>query len=386
MPVADPQQSILLDVPREVDIATIERELTQLWKHASEDTTTGGTPVVRACSLNFVIVVDGSERTSGLEEIISQVTVDHPGRIMVVTADRTSIPSGIGAWVSARCSLPVPGGKQVCCEEINLSASGADVDKIPSIVNSLLVPDVPTVVLWKAALDAGSTILQMLPRVADRLLIDSSEELRPAASLVSWGPFVEEYSTLTTFGDLAWTHLTRWRSLLAQTFQPAETRQHLTGIDTLTIEYSSTKIPRHSGLSQSFLAVAWLAHALRWNPVHTLTEQKAGEYHATFALDGRAIAVRITPTTPGREHPGGIESIVLHFADGGEIAHRTAEHEGCIRRSSAFGDQNTDDAVVSLHQQSEAELVSNELEVLYHDPLYESSMSLLTRLLSGTGR
>ena len=380
--MADQQQSILLDVPKEVDIAAIERELTQLWKRASEEAVAEGSPVVRACSLNFVIVADGSERTPGLEEIISQVTVDHPGRIMVVSIDRRSGTPGINAWVSARCSLPVPGGKQVCCEQINLTASGTDSNRVPSIVTSLLVPDIPTIVLWKAPLDAHDVILQRLSRVADRVLIDSSEELHPATSLASWGTFVEEEGSLTAFGDLAWTHLTQWRSVLAQAFQPEEVRQHFSSIESVTIEYSSTSSPMHSGLSQSFLAVAWLAQALQWVTVHSLKEKRDGEHYAMFRLGEQAIAVRIIPATPGGERPGGIESMILHFADGGEISHRTGKQEGCIRRKSSFAASGTDDSVVSLHQKTEEELVSNELEVLYHDSGYEASMSLLTRLLS----
>lgn len=384
--VADPQQSILLDTPREVDIAGIERELIQLWKHASGEAAAEGSPVVRACSLNFVVVAGGSERTSGLEEIISQVTVDHPSRIMTVSVDWKSGTPGIDAWVSARCSLPVPGGKQVCCEEINLSAKGTDANKVPSIVTSLLVPDIPTIVLWKARLDANDKILQMLTHVADRVLIDSSEELHPAASLASWGAFMDEHRSLTAFGDLAWTHLTQWRNLVAQTFQPAEVRQRIAGIDTVTIEYSSTNTPRHSGLSQSFLTAAWLAHALRWVLVHPLKEQKDGDYRAMFRLDEQAITVHMAPAAPGRERPGGIESIVLHFARGGEIGHYMTEQEGCIRRKSSLAGLVTDDSVVSLHQKTEAGLVSDELEVLYHDPLYESSMLFLTRLLASGGR
>ncbi len=385
--VADPHQSILLDTPREVDIAGIERELTHLWKHASGEAAAEGSPVVRACSLNFVIVADGSEeRTSGLEEIISQVTVDHPSRIMTVSADWKSGTPRIDAWVSARCSLPGPGGKQVCCEEINLSAKGTDANKVPSIITSLLVPDIPTIVLWKANLDASNSILQMLIHVADRVLIDSSEELHPAASLASWGAFMDEHRSLTALGDLAWTHLAQWRNLLAQAFQPLEMRQCIAGIDTVTIKYSSTETPRHSGLSQSFLTAAWFAHALHWVLVHPLKEQKDGEYRAMFRLDEQAISVHIVPGAPGRERPGGIESIVLHFVRGGEVGHFVTDHEGCIRRKSSLAGSVADDSVVSLQQKTEAELVSDELEVLYHDPLYESSMLFLTKLLASGGR
>lgn len=376
------QQSILLDPPREVDVTAIERELTQLWKNATEDPTSGDAPVVRACSLNLIIFTEGTERASGLEEIVSRITVDHPGRIFLISADRHAATPGVEAWVSARCSLPLPGGKQVCCEEINLSVNGTDANRIPSIVTSLLVPDIPTVLIWKAGFDAKDNVLHMLTRLADRVLIDSSEELHPEASLAGWSGFIDEHTGQTAFGDLAWTHLTQWRTLLARAFQPAEVRAHLASLDVVTIEYSATRVPLHSGLSQSLLAGAWLAHALRWVLVHPFNEEGNGGFVATFSRDERAIAVRLKPAPPHDGYPGGIESITLHTPRGGEISYRSMEREDCVLQQSSLSGGSTGETVLSIHYQTEAELVSRELEVLYNDPVFESSMAMLAAVLA----
>ncbi len=379
--MADLQQSILLDRPKEVDVPAIERELTQLWKHAGEETS-GGTPVVRACSLNLIIFTEGNERADGLEEIVSQVTVDHPGRIFLVSADRRKATTGVEAWVSARCSLPVPGGKQVCCEEINLACKGTDSNKIPSIVTSLLVPDIPSILIWKAKLDARDNVLQLLSQIVDRVLIDSSEEVHPSDSLTSWGTFIEMNRDRTAFGDLAWTHLIQWRKLLAQAFQPVEARGHLQTIDTVTIEYWSTSKPRHSGLSQSFLATAWLAHALRWVLVHPFKEQGEGEFVAKFRLNEQAVNVRLGQVSPKLNSPGGIASIALRSAQGGEIEYRLMEIGGCIQQRSSLSGMPAVETALSVHHQTEAELVSSELELLHRDALYESSIVLLKNLLT----
>jgi glucose-6-phosphate dehydrogenase assembly protein OpcA len=378
--VADLQQSILLDAPKEVDITAIERELTQLWKQAAEDSSEGA-PVVRACSLNLIIFSEGTDRALGLEEIVSQVTVDHPSRIFMVSADRRAGTPAIEAWVSARCSLPVPGGKQVCCEEINLGAKGTDTDKVPSMVTSLLVPDIPAILIWRAGLDSRDNILHMLTQIVDKVLIDSSEELHPIGSLVAWGGFIEERRARAAFGDLAWTHLAQWRTLLAQAFQPANMRAHLTNLNSVTIEYSSTNTPVHSGLSQALLATAWLAHALRWLLVHPIREIEDGAYQAKFRLDEQAITVRLVHVTPKSGRPGGIESIVCRSSLGGEVLNRWAEPDDCILQRVSLPDMVPGDTVHPVHHQTEAELVSRELEVLYHDSLYEASMSMLAAML-----
>ncbi|MEK9138983.1 MAG: glucose-6-phosphate dehydrogenase assembly protein OpcA [Bacteroidota bacterium] len=378
LPVADIQQSILLDAPKEVDVPAIERELTQLWKKASDDSDGSSSPVVRACSLNFIVFSEGVDTASGLEEIVSQVTVDHPSRIFLVSADRGASRAAMDAWVSARCSLPVPGGKQVCCEEINLVARGTDARKIPSVITSLLVPDVPTILLWKASVHPRDSVLLSVTQIADRVLSDSSEDVHPLESLVAWGGFVDEHRDRTAFGDMAWTHLDQWRTLLAQVFQPVELRSHLTALDAVTIEYSSTESPGHSGLSQALLCAGWLANSLHWVLVHPIRGKTDGAYAATFRVDEKAISLKIVETTPQGKRPGGIESITLRSTNGGEFSLRTSARGDCVLLAKTVGEV-PQSSVESVHLQTEAELVSREMEVLHHDSSYESSLTAVVQ-------
>ena len=381
-PVSDPRQSVLLDAPKEIEVGSIEQELVQLWKQTGEGSSPTTAPVIRACSLNLVIFTEGADRSSGLEELVSQITVDHPSRIFLISADRRSAKSSIAAWVSARCSLPVPGGRQVCCEEINLSVSGTDANKVPSIVTSLLVPDIPTILLWRSKLDARDDVLKLLTQVAERVLIDSSEELNPLESLVAWSSVIDQGRDRTAYGDFSWTHLTHWRGLLAQAFQPAPLREHLMSVDRVAVEYSSTRVPMHSGLSQSFLAAAWLAHVLGWVLVRPFNEETDRVFAAKFRQGERAITLLVKEMPLRDTRPGGIESIALHSALGGEIVLQSVVgREDCmLLRSSLSGSAPTED-VLMVHHQTEAELVSRELEILYNDPLFESAMAVLARVL-----
>ncbi len=381
-PVSDTGKTVLLDVPKEVDIESIEQELVQLWKGAGE----GSSSVVRACSLNLVIFTEGEGRTSGLEEMVGQITLDHPGRIFLIVADRRSAHPGMDVWVSARCSLPVSGEKQVCCEEINVTVSGTETRKVPSIVTSLLVPDVPTILLWRAMLNTRDTLLELLSQISERVLIDSSEELNPLESLVMWSTFMRERKCRAACGDLAWTHLTRWRGLLAQAFQPSETRAHLATLDHITVEYTSTRTPMHSGLSQSFLVSAWLSHVLRWVPVRPFREEDVGVFTAKLRHGEQAVTIHLSDTPLREARPGGIESISLHSTTGGELVLRSVGgREDCILLRSSLPGSPAREDILMVHPQTEPELVSKELEVLYNDPMFESAMSILAKMLSGEG-
>ncbi|HET6271984.1 MAG TPA: glucose-6-phosphate dehydrogenase assembly protein OpcA [Bacteroidota bacterium] len=370
------QQTVLLDAPREVDVVAIERELMRLWKRASDDVGEDGSssPVVRACSMNLVVVTDTEAAAAEIGDLVGDVTLDHPSRIFLITADRRSGTPVLDAWISARCSLPVPGGKQVCCEQINLTARGTEANKIPSIVTSLLVSDVPTVLLWKHRVDLHDAVLRSLIQVADRLLIDSSEDSAPGTSLVAWGQLLESHGA-AAFGDLAWTHLSQWRALLAQVFQPLEGRKHLPFLESVQIGYSTSTTPRHSGLSQSLLLVGWLARSLRWIQMHPL--QDTGNLTAKFRLDEQAITVTLSAVPPRANLPGGIGSIALHGSDGFNVIHEMTERNDCIRirQSGSVG------TVLPHTHKTEAELVSLALDDLHRDQMYEGSLATLVKLL-----
>ena len=272
------QQTELLSPPREVDVIAIERELTQLWKDATDESgESSSRPVTRACALNFIVITEDARELEALGDLAGDVTLEHPARIFLIAANRRSGTPDLDAWISARCSLPVPGGRQVCCEQINLLASGAEANKIPSIVTSLLVPDVPGVLLWKARVNVRDHILQSLAHVVDRILIDTSEDPSPESGLLAWREFMRNRSLHVMYGDLAWTHLTAWRSVVAGSFNPPDMRARLSQVSSVTVTYSSTSAPQHSGLSQSLLFVAWLA-----SKVVTVQSSDSGSRRSTF--------------------------------------------------------------------------------------------------------
>jgi glucose-6-phosphate dehydrogenase assembly protein OpcA len=371
------QQTQLLADPKEVDVVAIEREIVQLWKdYAGGD----ATPITRACSLNFVVVTEDESDLNELGNMAGDVTLEHPARIFLVLANRRTGTPKLDAWISARCSLPVPGGKQVCCEQINLTANGIEANKIPSIVTSLLVSDVPCVVLWKPRVNANDNVLRSLAKVSNRILIDTSEDSSPEHSLLAWEAFIRMQDSHVTFGDLAWTHLVPWRSVIANTFQSPKALAQLSEIDSVTIEYSSTTSPKHSGLSQALLLVGWLAQKLRWIPIQKFRRTGLGEYSAKLRLDEQAINLHIVPVAPRKNFPGGLETVTVRTSSGLQLRCATTEHKDCIHYRKHLNGDATDEIQNVLSDKSEATLVTQELEVVQRDKGYEAVLKTLAEL------
>lgn len=373
------EQTELLAEPREVDVVAIERELTGLWKEASEaDPESQATPVVRACALNLIVVADSEKCIEEMEGMVGDVTAEHPARLFLIAANRNAEKPRLDAWISARCSVPVPGGKQVCCEQINLTAHGSEAKKIPSIVTSLLVSDVPGVLLWKSRVASEDPILGGLAHVLDRVVIDSSEEFPSPSTLAEWYAFIEGHRGRTIFGDLAWTHLTPWRSVIANAFNPKDMRPLLDDIRSVQILYSSTSDPKHTGLSQALLLVAWLASKLDWRKDGSL--ESAGDKF-TCSFSGRKIRADILPTEARPGKPGGIESVSLQ-AGGKNLLFAATTHEHCMQFRVKESGTEKEEMLTAMNDQTEAMLVSQELEVLTRDKGYETVLRTLAALLN----
>ncbi|RPH37401.1 hypothetical protein EHM92_02770, partial [bacterium] len=367
---------------KEVSLAQLEQELTQLWKEAESSRGDSFHPVVRACTMNLIVVTEDEAGADAVAAMVGEVTLEHPARIFLVVLDRGPKESSLNAWISARCAIPEPGQEQVCCEQITLVARGRDIEKITSAVTSLLVSDVMTMLLWKASIDASDRILRSLLVICDRALIDSSEELAPLPALLAWRALVHAGIGVATLGDLGWTHVTAWRAVIARAFQPEEERALLHAIDVVSIEYSASAVPRHSGFSQALLLMGWLAHTLEWKSAGALCAVREGSISCTFRKGEKTVSVQLNPAALSDKEPGGIERITISAGAGFRIELREGEPRSEIIMKQAHGNQQKE-SVVPLRTLSESELVAGELEILQRDELYERSLDALAAVVAG---
>jgi glucose-6-phosphate dehydrogenase assembly protein OpcA len=196
----------------------------------------------------------------------------------------------------------------------------------------------------------------------------------------AWKQYLHDEERYTTFGDLAWTHLTPWRTSLAQVVQPMEVRRLLTNLDSVTIEYSATPAPRHSGLSQAFLLSAWLARRLQWTLIHPMRVSGAGAFSSKLRLGEQAISVSIAPVGPRKDKPGAIESVRMHSTDGSTVMIQAFD-DTCFTLARDIGEEKREERIPTSRHTSESQIIAEELEVLQRDEHYEAALSTLHSLL-----
>ncbi len=135
----------------------------------------------------------------------------HPSRTILLVPQPDSGLDRIDALVALE-SYAVPGvEREVCSEVIELHLHGIRAKAPASVVEPLLISDLPVFLRWRGEPPWRAPELEQLVGLTDRLIVDSTE----------WDDVPYAYRNLAELfaraatSDIAWARTSRWRALLA---------------------------------------------------------------------------------------------------------------------------------------------------------------------------
>ena len=211
-------------------------------------------------------------------ETLAGLAERHPSRTILLFPDAQK-RDAIDVDVELKC-FTIPGSeREVCSEVIKLRLGGARSRVPGSIVQPLLITDLPTFCRWRGLPPWGKPELEQLVDVCDRLVVDSSE----------WRGLPRAYRRLESLfdriavSDIAWGRSVAWRGRLASLWPAIASARTL-----------SVTGPRADAL----LLAGWLRSRLRRNV--TLSHRAAAQLDRV-AVDGEAVP------PPGGPSPGASE-------------------------------------------------------------------------------
>jgi hypothetical protein len=150
-----------------------------------------------------------SEWVEAAEDVLTGLGERHPSRTIVLFPGHES-NGAIEGSVEVDC-FPVGDGRSVCTETIRVRL-GRTASSVPaSVVQPLLLPDLPVFLRWRGLPPFGAEHFETLVDVVDRLIVDSTE----------WPDLPAPYEQLATLfdrvtvSDIAWARTSRWRPMLA---------------------------------------------------------------------------------------------------------------------------------------------------------------------------
>lgn len=316
-------------------------------------------------------------RGTGISEAIA---AQNPCRIITL-CPTWGVDEGVTAQVSAYCPVHKTGSNLICSEYITLRGTKQALNRVGELVKSLMIPDLPKFIWWKATPNPEQELFKQLMESCNCIVMDSSYFVEPESE------FLKIYSLIesgTYVADLNWHRLAPWQEITAATFDPPERRMSLTEIDEVAIDYEK------GNDSQALMFLSWFASRLGWQPI--AFSQDDDDFYEIM---------RITFTTPsGKDVKAELAAIPI--ADPGEILGDLvglrlsssnprancatiicSETAGCMRMESGGGAQATvrTEQVTATSDQKAELLLTQQLQRWGRDPLYEESLAIAVQAL-----
>lgn len=352
-----------------IDIVSIEKELTSLWKQLGD--AEGG--VIRSCVLNLIVFAEGSKSQPALDEALIDISEKHPNRAIVLLGDRANESASLEAWVTSRCSLSHALSKQVCCEEITVHAAGSSLKESPSAVASLILADLPAYLWIKDSLSLSDPLFKRLAELSNRVLVDSAAPSGPPLAEIA--SYVQSSARHTPLIDLNWSRIVTWRAVIADCWDIEDHRPHLSSIERVEIKYSGVLKDNPGVAARVFYFSGWLATRLGWK----LIERSAHNDQTTrfvFDAGSRRVVLDLRNVPLGTSDGAYIEEITLATSNGLSLTVRRSEDRTRLSSELEFNGQRKSTRVLGYDQWTDAELLSREMEILGRDRVFEKSAAL----------
>jgi glucose-6-phosphate dehydrogenase assembly protein OpcA len=180
---------------------------------------------------------------------LARLMPEHPSRAIVIRF-RPGEQRELSARVFAQCWMPFGQRQQICCEQIEITASDASVPDLAPVVLPLVAADLPVILWCRSPRVFHLDTFPQLESIATKLVLDSSAFADPKAVLKEMSAALAGGRSLA---DLSWGRLTRWREIIAQTFENRGQMAKLPRIAEVRISHSGEMPP-----VTAYYMAAWL--------------------------------------------------------------------------------------------------------------------------------
>jgi glucose-6-phosphate dehydrogenase assembly protein OpcA len=188
-------------------IRAVEAELRSLNEAAALP---GESTILRTRVLTHIAWVP-PEWEQAARRVLDGLGERHPSRTILLLPDPASDRDELNAEVDLRCFATQGPNRSVCSEVVTIWLRGRTASAPASVVQPLLVSDLPVFLRWRGPLFFGEPQLEQLLEVVDRLVVDSSEWPDPEADDRRLAALLDR----VIVSDMAWARIEPWRRALA---------------------------------------------------------------------------------------------------------------------------------------------------------------------------
>ncbi|MDE3130874.1 MAG: glucose-6-phosphate dehydrogenase assembly protein OpcA, partial [Acidobacteriota bacterium] len=243
-------------------------------RHAENET------LVPARVLNLIVIADREWRGEVVNRL-ERVGRYHPSRTILCTVEDSR--RAIDGYATVRGDASAGGGVGVLRESVEISIGAVHTSRIETIIDPILIPELPTVVWSPHSRDEA--VEALLP-ITDVILIDTDDPVffdGPGAALARAADLLESNVDVV---DLAWLRTIAWRERLAGSFYDPSRADLVGGLRRVYIRH------HHGSIVSALLLTGWLASRLGWLP-SPLEPAAGGARRATAVRSGGGPSIRL---------------------------------------------------------------------------------------------
>ena len=379
----DAVESFLSGKLSQVDVAKIQSELRRLWLEAATTGEDANQQISRACTCNLVLFTDSLETQTSKGSVLDEVVLRQPSRA-ILTIWRQAQAKRLEAWVSARCHL-VPGGKgkQICSEQITILCEGATEQELLSVIDSLVLGDLP-VFLWWTIVDISGDAIGPFLACARRVVVDSGLAPWSFRYLRNLHNIVDSTEGEVVVSDLNWARLCGLRRAIAEEFERSPLAlSELSNISKVTIRTNGQELQEDDCSVQALLLTGWIASRLGWTPV-SLHRDEEKRSRASFKKDsGGTVEVEFKSVPFESVVPGAVSHLVIEMEGGRalEVNRDPSVETQQLLVLIREGDRKIRDLVMDDVAADDVSLMTEELDQLEPDTVFTESLASACELI-----
>jgi hypothetical protein len=189
-------------------IAQVDEALLDLRFHTGH----GGLPDLRTNVLTHMAWVP-EEWQRAATETLAGLGERHPSRTLLLFP-HPGADDRLSARVSLECHELAGEARHLCNEVVELGLCGIRAEAPASIVEPLLLPNLPVFLRWRGRPPFRTGPFQQLVELTERLIVDSAEWPDLPGAYAE----LEEFFQETAVSDIAWRRTLPWRAELAETW------------------------------------------------------------------------------------------------------------------------------------------------------------------------
>ena len=381
---------------RGTTVREIEAQLGRLWQTRAGDIEDGritekGRSHARASVLNLIVTAPDAAAADRIAATMLSLGARHPSRAIVLVADHNLEGDAIDASITVHCHPGPSREEQVCHETVKLTVRGEAAEHLAGVVAPLLIHDLPTHIWWPGDPPFEDPIFDQLVAIGDRVIVDSSD----------FTDLFTGYRRLTTLrrqtgvGDLVWERLAWWHEVTAEFFDTPRFRRYLANLNRLVIQYAvppaGGRPPEHpedvapgvrSAISQPMLYAGWLASRLNWRKYGTVAPLVDAGLRLTLEARYEMVDLRIEPVETDAYDEGDLVHVSLRaHGEAGAAEFIIDRSPGDAKLATNADGMTAGLRTITCDSKSEAELLSQQLVVDRHDPVFEAALRAATVFL-----